>query len=252
VKFKCTCLHTFLSSPSSIVAGQWCPYCAKKKVCGRKNCDPCYVRSLASSIGDKHWSADNGDVKPWQISKYSQKKCSIDCSGCNTTYKASAGNISQGTGCPKCINKSEKKLGVYFENSSEEEAIHQPKYEWCKSDYNGRNFKLPFDYSIENYKTIIELDGVQHFKDVKYFKLKAADVQQRDLFKMVRAIQNGYSVIRLLQEDVYFSRNNWEERLKLHLRKHPIPHVILLDSEKGEYTQLRKLLDEAKIVHLSA
>lgn len=57
---------------------------------------------------------------------------------------------------------------------------------------------LPFDFVLEDTKIIIELDGPQHFKDTGKMKKNI----ERDLFKMKKAKESGYKLIRISQEDV--------------------------------------------------
>ena len=71
---------------------------------------------------------------------------------------------------------------------------------------------MPFDFVIEDYKIIIELDGLQHIKQVWNWSSPEKQ-QERDLFKMKCANENGYSVIRILQEDVYYDNYNWLQEL---------------------------------------
>ena len=72
-------------------------------------------------------------------------------------------HIGAGQGCPSCYNKTEGKftnwmtdLGVEF--------IPQFKVVWCKSKKTG--YYYPFDYYLPRSKTIIEIDGPQHFKQI--------------------------------------------------------------------------------------
>jgi very-short-patch-repair endonuclease len=86
------------------------------------------------------------------------------------------------------------------------EIERQFKPEWCINSKTKRH--LPFDFVIKANKIIIELDGNQHFVQVKNW-LSPKETQQNDLFKMRKANTNGYSVIRLLQMDVWNNTNNW-------------------------------------------
>jgi very-short-patch-repair endonuclease len=100
-----------------------------------------------------------------------------------------------GCGCPHCINKTEHKfllmLSDYLPTIQ-----HQFKAQWCK-----RKRCLPFDFVIEDKKIIIELDGEQHYKQVANWT--APEIQQEvDAYKMKMANENGYSVIRVLQQSV--------------------------------------------------
>ncbi len=67
----------------------------------------------------------------------------------------------------------------------------QFKADWCKN-----KSYLPFDFLV-NDKIIVELDGPQHFKQIYNWQ------EPKENLKMKQAITNGFSVIRLLQEDVW-------------------------------------------------
>lgn len=60
---------------------------------------------------------------------------------------------------------------------------------------------------------IIELDGIQHFEQVSNWQTPEK-TQEIDKYKMERANNNGFSVIRLLQEDVFYDSYNWLDELK--------------------------------------
>ena len=62
---------------------------------------------------------------------------------------------------------------------------HQAKFKWCKNPET--NKCLPFDCCIEELKLIIEIDGMQHFKQVMNWKCPK-DQQDRDIYKMNKAI----------------------------------------------------------------
>jgi len=100
-----------------------------------------------------------------------------------------------GDGCPHCINKTEYKLYTILQ-SRYPMVQRQFKAEWCK-----QKRCLPFDFVIEEHKVIIELDGPQHFTQVANWRSPELQ-QQQDSFKTKCAIENGYSIIRLLQTDV--------------------------------------------------
>ena len=93
---------------------------------------------------------------------------------------------------------------------------HQFRIEWCKNNNTKR--LLPFDFCIEDYKLIIELDGIQHFKQVMNWK-SPEDQHKRDIYKMKCANQNGYSIIRILQEDVIDDKYEWLLELKSNIEK---------------------------------
>ena len=48
---------------------------------------------------------------------------------------------------------------------------------------------------------------------------------------MKKCLENGYSVIRLLQTDVYENKNNWEEKLSNAIMLYDTPKVIFIDNQ---------------------
>jgi very-short-patch-repair endonuclease len=115
-----------------------------------------------------------------------------------------------GSGCPLCINKTEgiilKYLKLNYPNT-----IYQFRDKWCKNI--DTNKYLPFDFCIEEYKVIIELDGRQHFSIVSKFKNCVKKQLERDKYKEKCANDNGYSIIRLIQEDVFNNTYDWKNKL---------------------------------------
>jgi len=81
----------------------------------------------------------------------------------------------------------------------------QFKVKWCKNETTNRF--LPFDFVIEEKRIIIELDGKQHFHQVSNWTSPEKS-RINDLYKMKCANDNGFSVIRILQDDVY--KNKYE------------------------------------------
>lgn len=61
---------------------------------------------------------------------------------------------------------------------------------------------------MKKYKIIIELDGEQHFKQVG--KWQSPELRQEcDRYKMEMANENGFSVIRISQHDIYHNKIDW-------------------------------------------
>ena len=87
---------------------------------------------------------------------------------------------------------------------------------------------------IESLKLIIEIDGIQHFKEVKYWKNDFKENQERDKYKMEQAIKNNYSIIRIIQEDIYYNKFDWKNELLINIKKHDIPNIIYI-CKNNEY-----------------
>jgi very-short-patch-repair endonuclease len=131
----------------------------------------------------------------------------------------------QNTWCPICKNKTEQKLYESLKNNFR--VLSQVKFGWCKNKETEKY--LPYDFVIEEFKLIIELDGGQHFKQVMNWK-SPEEQQQRDLYKMQCANNNGYTVIRILQEDVWMDKNDWLEKLSKCLHKYETPTRMYISS----------------------
>lgn len=79
-------------------------------------------------------------------------------------FKQNASHHMQGVGCPDCNeSKGEKKVARILDKYNIKYE-RQKKFDKCKNIYH-----LPFDFYIEDYNLIIEYDGKQHFKAVKFF-----------------------------------------------------------------------------------
>jgi len=122
-------------------------------------------------------------------------------------FKQTVSNHIRGAGCPFCVNKTEAKL---YEQMFPlyPTLIIQFKQDWCKNIQY-----LPFDFCIPESKIIIELDGRQHFQQVSNWKTPEEQLI-RDKYKERCANDNGYSVIRLLQEDVFYDTYDWIKELR--------------------------------------
>jgi very-short-patch-repair endonuclease len=111
-------------------------------------------------------------------------------------------------GCPSCINKTEFKFYTKMKELYPE-IKRQYKVKWCKN-----KLYLPFDFAIEEYKIIIEIDGEQHFKQISNWTPPEVQVE-KDKYKMRCANDNGFSVIRLPQMDISKDKYDWANEIRL-------------------------------------
>ncbi|AGF85052.1 endonuclease [Moumouvirus goulette] len=231
--FDCNkCSHSFTSSPGMITQNKWCPYCTNQKLCDNLKCDMCFNKSFASSEYSKYLTKNN--TNPRKIFKSTKNKiCEFECEK-GHIFKARIDSISRGRWCPRCVNKTEEKLHKWLEDNCYN-SKSQAKFEWCKS-----KTYLPFDFCLEDFKILIELDGPQHFKQISNWESPNI-VQERDIYKMKLAIHNGYTIIRLLQEDVWSDNIDWKSYLseKIYYRKKP---KILFCTNNNEYKNHKILI----------
>lgn len=215
-EFNCICGHTYKKELYSITTGgNGCVFCAGQKLCDDDKCQKCFEKSFASSK-DVGCFSDKNIVKPREVFKNSNIKYIFTCKKCKKDYSSTLCHFTCGNRrCPYCVNKTEAKLFdslVVFYSSLKQ----QIRYDWCRMEKNNRY--MPFDFVLEDYKIIIELDGEQHFKQISNWK--APEIQQQnDKYKMKKANENNYSVIRILQDDVYNDKYNWLEELKYTIEK---------------------------------
>ena len=169
-----------------------------------------YEKSFASSDKAIHWSIKN-TLKPIDVFKSSGKEYLFICKK-GHEFKQKLDNITKGVWCPYCVNKTEQilydKLITLYPSLQQ-----QFKVEWCKKKKH-----LPFDFVIPEYNIIIELDGPQHFIQISNWS-SPEETQENDKYKTECANQNNYSVIRLLQEDVFYNTYDWLDELNQNLQK---------------------------------
>ena len=234
--FKCECGHDFKSTLGQI-NGQntWCPYCSNppKQLCEKENCKSCFEKSFASHEKSKYWSDKNGHVKPRQVFKSSSTKYWFD-SDCGHQFNSNLNNITGvNSWCPICVNKTEKKIYEQLLQSYPN-IISQFRANWCKSQITSRI--LPFDFVLEEQKVIIELDGRQHFIQVRNWKTPEEQFKN-DQYKEKCANENGYSIIRIIQEDVWNDTYDWFNELTQNIIKITSENTIqnIYMGKKNEY-----------------
>jgi len=210
-KFNCICGHKINMILKQITSqGHWCSYCSHQKLCENKECQMCWNNSFASIERSKY--LNDKTINPRTLFKSTNKKFKFDCNICNKIFSCPLSDVTKGVWCSFCVNKTElilyNKLFEYYSTLK-----RQYKVDWCK------NIKhLPFDFVIEERKIIIELDGKQHFEQIGKW-LSPEETRKNDIYKMKCANDNGFSVIRILQKDVYNNKYYWLNELINNIEK---------------------------------
>jgi len=134
----------------------------------------------------------------------------------------------RGKGCPLCVNKTEYKLY----NKIKE--IYPNIITQFSPDWIG---KKRFDFCIPEHNIIIELDGRQHFEQVRNWS-SPEEQQQNDKEKEELATEHNYCIIRLLQEDVFYDTYDWFgellENIQILINEKPTIQNIYMD-KNDEY-----------------
>ena len=236
--FDCECGHIFEAILSDITNnGSWCPYCSNpsKKLCKNiQDCINCQNKTFASIDRSKCWSIKN-TKKPIEVFKSSAEKFIFDCDKCNNEFESKLSHITDGSWCPNCRYKTEDKL-IKILKQIYPLIKTQSKFDWCK------NIKhLPFDFCLEEEKIILECDGEAHWKQVAKWKTPEHN-RDRDLYKMKCANENGYSMIRIVQEDVFKDKYDWLQDLLENINKIVLEKKVqnIYICKKDEYKYLNK------------
>ena len=214
-KFNCDkCIHNFEIIVKSIsTKGQWCSYCSHQKLCENKECEMCFNNSFASVERSKY--LHDKTINARMLFKSTNKKYKFECGTCNKLFETQLSDVTKGVWCSFCVNKTEQ---IVFDKLKEKYDTIETQYRinWCKNVISNRF--LPFDFVIEERKIIIELDGKQHFEQIGNW-LSPAETRKNDLYKMNCANENGFSIIRILQKDVYFNKYDWLTELCENIEK---------------------------------
>ena len=233
INLKCkNCDHNFSLQSNRIACGSGCPYCCNppQQLCTDDDCKKCFNKSFASSPKCKY--LDEPNINPRELCKASGKKFKFKCEF-NHSFESTLCNIAFNRWCPLCVNKTEKKvyekLKFIYPNLE-----RQFKTKWCKNINC-----LPFDFVLGEYKLIIELDGPQHFIQISNWQ-SPEQTRERDKYKLQCANNNGYSIIRLLQEDVYYDTYDWFDELIKSIEKIKIELIIqnIYLCKNNEYSQM--------------
>lgn len=197
IHLRCNvCNHEFDSKPNDLLYGKGCPKCGGTM---RKTHE-----EFASSVKRIN---PNIDI----ISKY-KRVCDdvkVMCKLCGNTFTTRAHNLlySQ-TGCPKCkMSHGEARVSQFLNMHN---IVYETQYRFkdCKNILS-----LPFDFYIPSQNSVIEFDGIQHYKVVPYFggdsafkKLKANDeiktkyCDEHDI-RLIRIPYFDFDVIDKILED---------------------------------------------------
>lgn len=235
--FDCSICHHDFEMVIRNVTGkkQWCSYCASKQLCKSDDCKFCFEKSFASHEKSRYWSEKN-TTHPRDVFKSSDLKFLFNCDRCNSEFDVATKNVNLGKWCPHCLKKTEL-LMFNFLKDLNLNVVREARFDWCKNILTNR--KPPYDFLLKDYNIIIEVDGVQHFEQVSNWR-PPDDIQKRDVYKMKQAIENGYTLIRILQTDVFGNKNDWKENIKKHLYIHDQPDIVFL-STNDEYEKHNEL-----------
>lgn len=122
------------------------------------------------------------------------------CKECGNSYSATWSQILGSKNsvprlrCEICT-KSKSNLEYLIEEYLKEKNIqytNQKKFKWCK---NIR--ELPFDFYLDDYNTVIEVNGSQHYYENKIFEQSLEEQQKIDNYKKECCIKNNIKYVSI-------------------------------------------------------
>lgn len=204
------CIHEWEAVVYSRTSqGCGCPHCSNR----RQTCEHVSIKYTHPEIVKEWHPTKNIHLCPTNFMKSSQEKLWWICDRGHEFEQRIAKRCNRGQGCPICKNKTATKLYDYL-LAKYPQLKREIKLESCKYKKH-----LPFDFCIPEINSIIELDGMQHFKQIRLWNNDIYTSLKRDVFKMQKAEKEGYKVIRISQEDVYTNTKEW-------LDEHLLPELI--------------------------
>lgn len=184
IKIICSIHGEFYQAPYSHLSGAGCRKCFNDS--HRLNKD--IIIKKASFIHNNKYSYD--------LSKYtnSRNKIKIICNE-HGLFEQRLDVHLAGVGCPLCHNPSrgENIIALFLKNNKIK-FIRQKKLDGCTFIR-----KLKFDFYLPVLNVFIEYDGMQHFKEIKYFggKEKLEITKRRDNVKNSFCKKNKIKLLRI-------------------------------------------------------
>lgn len=238
------CKKDFKAKPTDVaIHDRHCPCCHSFLMCPYEaDCKVCYSKSYATCDYSKNLHpTKNGNTRASSYYKTSYKKLWHICPECKHDYHASPETIVAGCRCNCIRNKTENKVKNYFSTLKDIEFTHQPRFDWCRNP--NTTIRLPFDFYFPEYKTIIEIDGLQHFQQVSNWgNLK--DTQERDRLKEKLALENGVRIIRLLQWEIWEDKIDWKSEIEKALKAEFKPEIVYLAKNIQVYSSSESLSND--------
>jgi very-short-patch-repair endonuclease len=230
------CNHEYQSTISNRCNGHGCPFCENQQSCIHTS----IVYTNPKLV--KQWHpTKNGCLLPENFTYGSGQRIWWVCDK-KHEWESTIDN-RRNRGCPYCRNKTEQKL--YDALIPQYPKLEREfRVEWCMNIN-----QLPYDFVLKEDKIIIELDGPQHFEQVSNWK-SPEETHMNDIHKMKCAKANGYSVIRLLQTDVFYDTYDWLTELRANIEKIKAEQRLqrVYMCKDNEYAVFNKLVRKYKLI----
>jgi len=170
-----------------VLRKQGCPSCANRDMDTAK-----FIKRAREIHGEKYY---------YNSSIYTRAKNKIEITCLvHGNFKQSADSHLAGHGCELCTDlinsKGSKKVESWL-NKNNFKYEREKTFDGLVSKKGKKKFR--FDFYLNNYKTLIEYDGEQHFRAVSHWGGEKAlkQTQENDKIKTSWALMNGFKLLRL-------------------------------------------------------
>lgn len=156
------------------------------------------------------------DITILEYNSYTDLRCRCNQCGCEWNNKGV--NLTQGHGCPIC-KKSKGEIAIQkCLTKWDIEYVPQKTFDNCR-DIG----LLPFDFYLPQHNTLIEYDGIQHYKPIDFdgkgyedaYK-KFQNTKKHDNIKSNFCLDNNINLIRIPYWE--FENNNLEQYLNKYIK----------------------------------
>ena len=184
------CGYEWKITPSNFLKGRRCPKCAGVS----KKTDREFKRDVYNLVGDEYTFLD----------EYRGANTDIECihNKCSHKWEIRPSSFLQGNRCPKCISSRGEILIAKLLDKNDIDYIQEHRFDDCKNIKTG--YTLPFDFYLPDYNLLIEYDGEQHYKPVKFggMSIERANksflkTQKRDNIKNQYCEDNKIPLLRI-------------------------------------------------------
>lgn len=181
--FHKACQRYYYTTPHSFLRGSKCALC--------------YGNLVKTTEEFNKEVLDKGKGRYILLSKYKNNKYNVKMKhlDCGNIYYVTPHDFLSGNRCPHCKESKGEKMVESILEDINVKYIYQKVFDSCGSD----NQRMPFDFYIPDFNILIEYDGIQHYKPVKYFggdyKLKCQ--MKRDQIKNKFAKDNNIKLVRI-------------------------------------------------------
>ena len=182
--------HEWQATISNRIKGRGCSCCVSRTIVN-SNC----LATIHPDISKEWHPIKNGELTPYNVSKRTSKKIWWSCSeGHEWQANISDRTKLNGSNCPICFDShGEKKIKIFLEKNKITYEF-QKKFKYCKLQR-----PLPFDFYLPKHNLLIEYDGEQHFRPIKYFggENKFNLLKKKDEIKNKFAKENNILILRI-------------------------------------------------------